>query len=121
MVKRHNPHITELDLTSNRLAALPSDLAELRYLRVLHLKYNKFAAIPDVCLQLPRLATLDVAGNNITALPDEISQLQALTQLDISGNRLSQLTGGSLQAVMPHVQRPGACLCAVWLLACAGY
>ena len=104
VVKRHNPHITELDLTSNSLTTLPDDLAELKYLRVLRVKYNKLAAIPEAVVALQQLATLDVAGNRLTALPDDLAKLQALHDLDVSGNRLKQVPGAPLTpAIDIHV------------------
>ena len=103
IVKRHNPHITELDLTSNSLTTLPDDLAELKYLRVLRVKYNKLAAIPEAVVALQQLATLDVAGNRLTALPDDLAKLQALHDLDVSGNRLKHVPGAPS---MPAIETP---------------
>jgi Leucine-rich repeat (LRR) protein len=92
-VKQYNPHIIELDVTSNSLTTLPDDLAELRYIRILRVKYNKLPCIPLVCFQLEELMNLEVAGNQITTLPDDIVKLQALRDLDISGNRITKLSG----------------------------
>ena len=64
---------------SNRLTALPEDLAELAQLRVLRLKYNALAALPPVLAALPRLATLELSGNQCEVLDaDVLAQLTAL-------------------------------------------
>ena len=41
MVKKFNPHITELELSSNTLTDLPDELEELQYLRTVRIKYNQ--------------------------------------------------------------------------------
>lgn len=92
-VKRYNPHITELDLTSNSLSDVPDSLAELKHLRVLRLKYNRFTAIPPAVFRLEQLRTLDVAGNQVAVLPEDIVKLPHLQTLDLSGNRLSYVPG----------------------------
>jgi len=97
MVRKYNPNITELDLTSNKLTGLPHELAELTYLRVVRLKYNRLTAIPDVVYQLQQCTTLDLAGNLIDHVPDDLVAMQQLRELDLSGNRIQSLTGAEGQ------------------------
>lgn len=95
-VKKHCPHVVELDLTSNGLASLPVDLADLGQLRVLKVKYNALTDVPDVVFDLAQLQTLDVAGNQIALVSENVEKLQRLQHLDLSGNRLCLLTGAGL-------------------------
>lgn len=93
MLQKYNPHITELDLTSNKLTGLPEELAELSYLRVVRVKYNQLLSIPNVVYSLKQCTTLDMAGNQIEDVPDDLVSMQQLRELDLSGNRIQQLTG----------------------------
>lgn len=93
LVKKHNPRIIELDLTSNQISELPDDLHELTHLQALRVKYNRLEFVPPVCFKIQRLVTLDLAGNHIEAVPDDIVRLSALRELDVSGNHITSLTG----------------------------
>jgi Leucine-rich repeat (LRR) protein len=93
LIKKHNPHIIELDLTSNHISELPASLHELKYLQALRVKYNRLNAVPPVCFKLQRCVTLDLAGNQIEVIPDDIVRLQSLRELDLSGNNVTSLTG----------------------------
>lgn len=93
LIKKHNPHVIEIDLTSNQLRALPDDLHELTHLQALKVKYNRLEVVPPVCFKIQRCAVLDLAGNHIEAIPDDIVRLNALRELDVSGNHITSLTG----------------------------
>ncbi|KAL6761433.1 hypothetical protein V8C86DRAFT_3131553 [Haematococcus lacustris] len=92
MVKRFNPHITELDLSSNNLTDLPDDLEELRFMRILRLKYNQLKKMPAVVTKLPQLMILELSGNQLTRVEDSIGQMVMLRELDLSGNMLQHLS-----------------------------
>lgn len=52
MVKKFNPHITELELSSNMLTDLPDELEDLQYLRSIHLTnpyINSLLLTPPLC------------------------------------------------------------------------
>lgn len=53
--RKNVQQLLEVDLQSNRLVALPDNMAELKTVRILKLKYNSFAAIPSVVLQMPKI------------------------------------------------------------------
>lgn len=93
VVNKYNPHLLELDLTSNQLTRLPADLHELKSLRALRVKYNKIPEFPAVCFRLEQCMVLDLAGNQIDTVPDDIVRLRSLRELDLSGNRISEVTG----------------------------
>ncbi len=102
-----------LDLSNNKLHALPVDLPRLHKLRVLFCSNNQFTELPEVlgqceCLSmvgfkanrirhvsadaLPRLLRwLILTDNQIETLPAEIGRCKQLQKLMLAGNRLQQL------------------------------
>lgn len=101
MVKKFNPSITDLDLTSNKLTSLPSELSQLKYLRTVRVKYNLLTEVPLVLCELEQCMILDLAGNQITDVPSDITRLKQLRELDLSGNRILTLTGAQPPILIP--------------------
>ncbi|GLC33992.1 Dynein regulatory complex subunit 7 [Pleodorina starrii] len=91
LVKKYNPHITELELSSNDLTDLPDELEEFRYLRILRLKYNQLKRIPGVVYRLQQLMVFDVSGNKISKVDESVGHLTLLKELDVSGNEITTL------------------------------
>lgn len=108
-----------LNLSGNRLRALPSDLPRLRRLQVIFGSDNRFTRLPDVlgdCPALttvgfkanqidevpggalpPRLRWLILTDNRIRSLPTTLGERPDLEKLMLAGNRLRDLPD-SLQA-----------------------
>jgi hypothetical protein len=102
-----------LNLSGNRLAALPPGLGRLRKLEVLFCSDNQFAAVPEVlgdCPQLnmvgfkanqirtvpvaallPTLRWLILTDNQLESLPPEIGRCGQLQKLMLAGNQLRHL------------------------------
>jgi hypothetical protein len=102
-----------LNLTGNRLSALPDDLPRLHRLRVVFCSDNAFTTLPPVlgsCGQLemvgfkanriarvpaeslpPRLRWLILTDNAVEALPDALGARPRLEKLMLAGNRLTSL------------------------------
>ena len=102
-----------LNLTGNRLKALPADLSRLRKLRILFCSDNDFTTLPEMlgeCPQLemigfkscqigqlpasalpPRLRWLILTGNQLDSLPAELGGCARLQKLALAGNRLRSL------------------------------
>ncbi|GIL93808.1 hypothetical protein Vretimale_187 [Volvox reticuliferus] len=91
LVKKYNPHITELELSSNDITDLPDELEEFRYLRVLRLKYNQLKRIPGVVYRLQQLMVFDVSGNKVAKVDEAVGHLTLLKELDVSGNEITML------------------------------
>jgi hypothetical protein len=108
--------LVTLDLSSNRLRALPGELSRLRALRTLFCSANRFEALPAV---LGRCAGLDIVGfkanaitrvppesipaslrwlilsdNRIEAMPETLGECRGLMKLALAGNRLARLPRG---------------------------
>jgi len=102
-----------LDLSFNKLSALPADFGRLKKLKIFFCSENLFTVMPE---QLADCPLLDIAGfksnqiktvpakslnpnlrwliltnNNIAELPKEIGQCTRMQKLMLSGNRLVQL------------------------------
>ena len=67
--------LKRLDLSRNRLTALPPEIAALTKLTTLHLNDNQLTALPPEIAALSALTTLDLNDNQLTALPPEIAAL----------------------------------------------
>lgn len=102
-----------LNLSGNKLSALPADLARLHRLQVIFCSDNQFTTLPEVlgsCPQLsmvgfkankirtlpaaalpPALRWLILTDNELASLPAEIGQCQQLQKLMLAGNQLRQL------------------------------
>lgn len=102
-----------LNLSGNKLSALPADLGRLHRLQVIFCSDNQFTTLPEVlgtCPQLrmvgfkankirtlpgaalpPALRWLILTDNELASLPAEIGQCQYLQKLMLAGNQLQQL------------------------------
>ncbi|WP_431293562.1 leucine-rich repeat-containing protein kinase family protein [Pedobacter sp. P26] len=102
-----------LDLSFNKLSALPADFGRLKKLRIFFCSENLFSVLPEVladCPALdivgfksnrieivppksinPNLRWLILTNNNIAELPKEIGLCKRMQKLMLSGNRLSTL------------------------------
>ncbi len=81
------PNLSTLDLRSNRLTTLHSDVSLLKNLRVLHLGFNALSSLPFSIGGLRRLEILCAQNNRITSLPSSIGSLApTLTTLNVSEN-----------------------------------
>ncbi|KAF9188791.1 hypothetical protein BGZ51_000315 [Haplosporangium sp. Z 767] len=115
-------HLTELDLSRNRLASLPTNLTSLvPFLIYLNLSHNQFTEIPmelcrlsqlqvlimsqnriegavphEICSSLTQLKTLRLCANQITALPHTLARLDRLESLS-----MGSVYGGNLLTTFP--------------------
>jgi hypothetical protein len=102
-----------LNLSGNKLSALPADLGRLHRLQVIFCSDNQFTTLPEVlgnCPQLsmvgfkankirtvpaaalpPALRWLILTDNELASLPAAIGQCQYLQKLMLAGNQLRQL------------------------------
>ncbi|MGI4870473.1 MAG: leucine-rich repeat-containing protein kinase family protein [Janthinobacterium lividum] len=102
-----------LNLSGNKLTALPADLPQLHRLHTLFCSNNAFTAVPEVlgqCPQLqmvgfkanqirvlpaaalpPRLRWLILTDNELEHLPNEIGRCTQLQKLMLAGNQLTSL------------------------------
>lgn len=98
--------VTHLDLSHNRLRALPPALAALRCLEVLQANDNAIESLDGVT-NLPRLQELILCNNRLQqpAVLQPLTSCPRLTLLNLQGNPLCQAEGSSehLAELLPSV------------------
>jgi Leucine-rich repeat (LRR) protein len=71
-----------LDLSFNKLRALPKEIAGLKALKSLRVASNKLVELPSELSELPNLTSIDVAHNRLTSFDslglESMSSLRAL-------------------------------------------
>uniref|UniRef100_A0A6N2NKJ0 Uncharacterized protein n=1 Tax=Salix viminalis TaxID=40686 RepID=A0A6N2NKJ0_SALVM len=67
------------------------DLQNLSQLTVLNVSHNKLSALPAAIEELPMLKLLDVSFNLILKVLDEIGSATSLVKFDCSSNQLREL------------------------------
>ncbi|XP_030099411.1 PH domain leucine-rich repeat-containing protein phosphatase 2 isoform X3 [Mus musculus] len=86
-----HPHLRVLHLANNQLQTFPaSKLNKLEQLEELNLSGNKLTAIPTTIANCKRLHTLVAHANNISIFP-EILQLPQIQFVDLSCNDLTEI------------------------------
>ncbi|MGW5238634.1 COR domain-containing protein [Monashia sp. NPDC004114] len=77
-----------LDLSGNRIAEIPEEIASLQKLRGLVLTNNEILAVPETVGALPQLQCVALENNNISEIPDDLQRPTNLKYLGLSGNLL---------------------------------
>eukprot|EP01064_Diplonema_japonicum_P011528 TRINITY_DN1893_c0_g1_i1.p1 TRINITY_DN1893_c0_g1~~TRINITY_DN1893_c0_g1_i1.p1 ORF type:complete len:628 (+),score=87.40 TRINITY_DN1893_c0_g1_i1:47-1885(+) len=101
----HECEVVKLDLSHNKLRALPEDINELPLLgdlQAVNIIENRFEELPSGLFKLPSLAKLLAGSNDLQHLPDSITTCLQLKELDLTMNpRLSKLPSafGNLHAL----------------------
>jgi Leucine-rich repeat (LRR) protein len=92
-----------LNLSENNLTGLPNFSDALTSaLEYLDVSYNKLSALPESIGNLTSLENLNVRCNELSELPDAIEKLTLLNSLDISYNRISALPEGINNLPLEH-------------------
>lgn len=83
--------LEELDVSNNNLTgALPSEIGNLKNLKILKAGNNKMTGVPAEVGHLEKLEILDLSDNQLTGLPYELGDLKNLRILNLSGNNYSE-------------------------------
>ncbi|EHB15358.1 Leucine-rich repeat-containing protein 63, partial [Heterocephalus glaber] len=86
-----------LKLRNNPIKAIPSDIQQLKFLRIFSVAFNFISDLPFGLFSLSHLEELDVSYNEITSIPNDIQKLRSLEKLNIDGNYLFYLPSGILK------------------------
>jgi hypothetical protein len=88
--------LTELVLDDNRLTegGLPDTLTHLPHLRELSLTRNRLAALPDWMGRMPALESLSADRNGITTFPLALHAVRSLRHLSLASNAIAALPEG---------------------------
>lgn len=87
------PNLQWLDLSKNRLVAIPANIGLLKNLKKLILFKNKIEVLPPEIGKLENLQELIINQNELETLPEEIGNLKKLRYLDMWSNNISRLPG----------------------------
>ncbi|KAJ0639791.1 putative leucine-rich repeat domain superfamily [Helianthus annuus] len=83
--------LVSLNLSANKLTALPDSLAGLESLEELDVSTNLFESLPDAIGSLPHLQILNVSSNKLSSLPHGICKCRSLLEFDASLNQIKRL------------------------------
>lgn len=97
--------LESLNISSNNLSdALPSQIGNLKNLKVLNASNNSFTGVPAELGQLTKLEVLDFSNNNLTGLPNELGELKNLKKFNISGNEFSKQDLDGIREKLPNTE-----------------
>lgn len=91
-----------LDLTHNRLHALPDEVANLKQLKIIFLSHNEFEVFPSVLGQCPQLRMIGLKANRINVVSEQALP-SSLRWLILTDNHLAQLPADLDRC--PHLQK----------------
>lgn len=107
-------HITELNLSHNRLSTLPEELKDMPDLRKLDISYNDFMSMPWVVFRLPKVTYLDARKNYIADVEaNRLRSVSTLKEVHLEENPLSEdacraLENMSSTQMVVHVSPPSS-------------
>ncbi|XP_036601176.1 leucine-rich repeat-containing protein 47 [Trichosurus vulpecula] len=88
------PQLQSLNLSANRLRALPAELARCApRLQTLNVARNRLRELPAELFALQLLSELGAADNELQELSPAVAGLPALKTLDLANNQLSEIPG----------------------------
>ena len=92
--------LRELNLSSNKISIFPPEIKVFTHLAALNFSNNKIVEVPVEIGTLKHLKTIHINRNEITTLPQETGQLTKLEILDMWSNELD-----SLPSSIQHLKR----------------
>ncbi|KAG9396602.1 Leucine rich repeat [Carpediemonas membranifera] len=123
------PSLETINLSFNRLMALPDFLGQCTKLHTVEAEHNsirfvpampealtelrmgnnQLSGLPESLLECRKLSVLVVSDNSIESLPDDIDRLSSLTTLDVHNNSLRSLPPrlGLLQGTLVRLSAEG--------------
>ena len=102
--KSFNKDIKELNLSSNQLTELLSEIGNFARLTHLYLNNNQLTELPGEIGNLTQLTYLYLSSNELTQLPTEIGNLTQLTWLDLHGNPIENTLNPIIQRFLRRIE-----------------
>ncbi|XP_012682256.1 leucine-rich repeat-containing protein 57 [Clupea harengus] len=93
-LQRLTGNLRTVDLSNNKIEALPPFIGSFLHLKSLTINANKLTTLPNEIAKLKKLETLSLNGNQLQTLPACVAQLKALRTLSLSGNKLLEFPSG---------------------------
>lgn len=91
-VSRVFSNLLKLDVSSNGLTELPVEFCELHRLQILHAKHNRMKSLPKNFGKLVGLMELNLSGNGFEHFPLQLCALDGLEYLHLGGNHITWIT-----------------------------
>ena len=83
-------NITSLDVSTNRLSALPSELRQCTQLTSVNISSNNFVEIPNVLMEIETVTDINAKNNFIAEVNEnELETCESLEVVNLEGNPLS--------------------------------
>lgn len=114
--------LKSLTLASNQLGAVPAELSQLKKLEILILDHNSIKILPSgLFTKLTQLKSLSLASNQLTVFPESLGSLRHLDAVDLSDNKIRSIpeSVGNLQVVELNLNRNQLASLPVSLSKCA--
>lgn len=78
-----------LSLTNNLVESLPPEVCLMESLKYLHLRRNRLTSLPNLLGRLKQLLEINLSDNKFTSFPEVLTSLPQLTLLDLSHNPIT--------------------------------
>ncbi|XP_039274110.2 uncharacterized protein LOC120348063 isoform X2 [Styela clava] len=82
-------NLEDLDLSHNLITEIPQEIGKLQKLSLLHLNFNFILELPEEICDCKHLKIFNVMSNQIAKLPKQLHNLTSLIEFDLSKNKLS--------------------------------
>jgi len=84
-------NITDLNISNNKISALPEELSKLHQLETVDISQNLFVSLPNCLFNLPKIIQINASKNSITDVDVEmISTCESLENLNLKENPLTR-------------------------------
>merc|ERR1719278_853869 len=82
--------ITELNLSNNRISALPSEITNCSQLEKIDISANSFVQLPSCLTELPQLKSINASKNFVAEVEIEAVVASSMESLNLEENPLSK-------------------------------
>jgi len=82
-------NLRNLDLSNNKLGALPENVGNFKMMKTLMISKNKIQSIPEDVGKMTKLENLNVSYNLLQSIPSSFQQLKNIREVNLSHNQIS--------------------------------
>ncbi|SFF18485.1 leucine-rich repeat domain-containing protein [Thermoflexibacter ruber] len=90
-ISKNPQKVFKINLSNQRLDAIPAEVFQCKNLQVLDLSNNQISQIPEQIQNLAQLQELNLSNNQLLTVPPSLDDLSFLRKLDLSNNQLGEL------------------------------
>ncbi|XP_030177314.1 leucine-rich repeat-containing protein 63 [Lynx canadensis] len=93
-----------LFLRNNPIKEIPSEIQQLKFLRVFSIAFNLITTLPPGLFSLAHLEELDISYNSVASIPNKIQKLRLLENLNVNGTDLTTFPPAILKLNLKKLQ-----------------